>query len=108
MKFYDNNVENIFLSFYLFLYPVISVNDLEPMSDEDDDQMDESEAEKEAQYGFELENGTFLVKFLDIVRMHLFQKRDPFLNLILNLKFSIVCLSILEVKSWKYVIFRDF
>ena len=29
------------------------------MSDEEDDQMDETEAEKEAQYGFELENGTF-------------------------------------------------
>ena len=59
LKFYDKNVENIFLWFYLFLYPVISENDQEPMSDEEDDQMDETEAEKEAQYGFELENGTF-------------------------------------------------
>ena len=32
------------------------------MSDEEDDQMDETEAEKEAQYGFELENGTFFDK----------------------------------------------
>ena len=29
------------------------------MSDEEDEQMDETEAEKEAQYGFELENGKF-------------------------------------------------
>ena len=60
------------------------------MSDEEDDQMDETEAEKEAQYGFELENGTFLLKFLDIFHMHLFQKIDHFLDLILNLRVSIV------------------
>ena len=41
-------------------------NDEEPMSDEDDQTIEETAAEKEAQYGFELEHGNFNINILQI------------------------------------------